>query len=132
MNPNRASLATARKLAASPAKRERHPPQPERVASLAALVRDPDQLLDSADVIRLRLVPSYASLMKWLANRRFPQPTPLGERYLTWDGRELIEWLEQRREASRRASERPGQTRKRLQDQRRRQRQAPDGFGGKE
>jgi predicted DNA-binding transcriptional regulator AlpA len=88
--------------------------------SLSQLVSDPEALVGSADVVRLRLAPTYKTLLRWVREGKFPRPLQLGRHYLTWRAKTLLAWLDRREKESLAAPERAGQMRKRQIDSRRR------------
>jgi prophage regulatory protein len=91
------------------------------VLSLSQLVNDPEALVGSADVVRLRLAPTYKTLLRWVREGKFPRPLQLGRHYLTWRGTTLLAWLDKREKESLAATERPGQARTRRLRMRERQ-----------
>jgi predicted DNA-binding transcriptional regulator AlpA len=103
---------------ASVAKRQRNFPVAAPIVGLSELVREPETLVGSADVVRLRLAPSYKTLLRWVREGKFPQPLQLGSHYLTWRGKTLLAWLDRREKESLAAPERPGQARTRRQNSR--------------
>jgi predicted DNA-binding transcriptional regulator AlpA len=105
---------------ASVARRQRNFPVAAPIVGLGELVRDPETLVGSADVVRLRLAPSYKTLLRLVGEGKFPPPLQLGNHYLTWRARILLTWLDRREEESLAAPERAGQARKRRIDLRRR------------
>jgi predicted DNA-binding transcriptional regulator AlpA len=94
-----------------PDSKRRPPPTAIPISSIDELEKNPSALLTIRDLVELRLVPIYSTLMRWLNDGLFPSPIQLGERYLAWEGRIILGWYKHRKEVSSTAPERPGQRR---------------------
>jgi predicted DNA-binding transcriptional regulator AlpA len=108
--------------------KSRPTPGAAAMISLSQLVNDPEALVGSADVVRLRLAPTYKTLLRWVREDKFPRPLQLGRHYLTWRGKTLLAWLDRREKESLAALERPGQARTRRM--RMREQQETNAFRG--